>query len=715
MKLSSIAGIFLAIFLSLSCANESKNNSSSENQLDKEPEEHEFTNMLVNETSPYLLQHAHNPVNWHPWSEETISKAKEENKLLVISIGYAACHWCHVMEEESFEDPEVAEIMNKNFISVKVDREERPDVDNLYMNAAQLMTGSGGWPLNVLALPDGKPFYAGTYYPKEDWLKILKHFVKLNKDDPSSIVEQAEKITEGIQSLEQIPIVKKETAFSLDELETAYTQLKPKIDFEKGGKVETQKFPVAGLWKFLLHYNYLTDDASALEAVNVTLENMAFGGLYDHLGGGFARYSTDEDWFVPHFEKMLYDNAQLIELYSQAWQKTRNPLYKQVVYESLDFVERELTAKNGAFFSSLDADTDGEEGKFYVWTADEIDTHLDGDSSIFKEYYNVEEDGNWEDEKNILHREKTDKAFIEEHSLSSKELKGILSDGKNKLLKERQKRTLPALDDKVLTSWNALMIKAYLNAYKAFDEKRFLDAALKNASFLNENVIAENGAVTRNYKNGETSIPGFLDDYAFVISAFIDLYQATFDEKWLFQARDLTNYTKEHFFDPSSGMFYYTHDDHSGLITRQKEILDNVIPSSNSEMAKNLLILGHYFYDSENKDLAKQMLQNVQKDLKEYPDFYANWAIVEALLVKPPFEVAIVGDDFNSVKKELNRDYLPNVLLMGGKQEGNLELLKGKFIEGQTTIYVCKDHVCKFPVTTAGEALQQINESGGFW
>ncbi|WP_286760457.1 thioredoxin domain-containing protein [Salegentibacter sp. UBA1130] len=715
MKLSSLASILLAIFLSISCVDEAKNNSSSENQLDKEPEEHEFTNMLVNESSPYLLQHAHNPVNWHPWSEETINKAKKENKLLVISIGYAACHWCHVMEEESFEDPEVAELMNENFISVKVDREERPDVDNLYMNAAQLMTGSGGWPLNVLALPDGKPFYAGTYYPKEDWLKILKHFVKLNKEDPEAILEQAEKITDGIQSLEQMPIVDKEKAFSLDELETVYTQLKSKIDFEKGGKVETQKFPVPVLWKFLLHYNYLTDDPSALEAVDVTLENMAFGGIYDQLGGGFARYSTDEDWFAPHFEKMLYDNAQLIGLYSQAWQKTRNPLYKDVVYESLEFVERELTAKNGAFYSSLDADTDGEEGKFYVWTADEIDEHLGGDSSIFKAYYNVEENGNWEDEKNILHREKSDKAFAEEKSLSVKELKEILSEGKQKLLNERQKRTLPALDDKVLTSWNALMIKAYLNAYKTFDEKRFLEAALKNARFLNENVIAENGALTRNYKDGKTSIPGFLDDYAFVISAFIDLYQATFDEKWLFKAQDLANYTKEHFFDSTSGMFFYTHDDHSGLISRQKEILDNVIPSSNSEMAKNLLILGHYFYDSEKKALAEQMLLNVQKDLKEYPDFYANWAIVEALLVKPPFEVAIVGKEHHRVKKEINHNYLPNVLLMGGEKEGNLELLKGKFIEGQTTIYVCKDHVCKFPVTTAREALEQINESGGFW
>jgi uncharacterized protein len=678
MKLLSITGILLIIFLNVSCADESGRTSKLDPKLDEKRKVHEFTNNLINETSPYLLQHAHNPVNWHPWSDETLKKAKKENKLLVISIGYAACHWCHVMEKESFADPEVAEIMNENFISVKVDREERPDVDNLYMNAAQLMTGSGGWPLNILAMPDGKPFYAGTYYPKEDWLKILKHFVELNKKDPASIDKQAEKVTQGINTLEELPFVKKESSFTVDELNVSYAKMKNRIDFEKGGKIETQKFPMPVIWKYLLHYNYITNDTSSLEIVNTTLHNMFFGGIYDHLGGGFSRYSTDEKWSVPHFEKMLYDNAQLVELYSQAWQKTKNPLYKQVVYESLEFVERDLTAPNGAFYSSLDADTDGEEGKYYVWTAEEIEKYLGKNAALFKEYYNIESAGNWEDEKNILQRKQTDKQFAEEKSMSLKELKEKISKSKERLLTEREKRTAPALDDKVLTSWNALMIKAYLSAYKAFDEERFLDAALKNARFLKDNVISNDGFITRSYKDGKNSIPGFLDDYAFTISAFLDLYQATFDEQWLLQANDLTAYTQEHFFDPSSGMFFYSHNDHSGLITRQKEIIDNVIPSSNSEMAKNLLTLGHYFYDNEKKETAEQMLLNVQDNLKEYPEFYTNWAVVHALFAQPPYEVAIVGDEFKSIKKEMNSNYLPDILLMGGRKEGNLELLRGK-------------------------------------
>lgn len=707
MRLFTFFGMLLIFSILVSCANETKN------QVDaNKTEQHEFTNNLINESSPYLLQHAHNPVDWHPWSEKTLEKAKTENKLLIISIGYAACHWCHVMEEESFEDPDVAGLMNEHFISIKVDREERPDVDNIYMNAAQLMTGSGGWPLNILALPDGKPFYAGTYFPKEDWLKILEHFVKLNQEDPDSIKENAEKITSGINSLENIPVIKKESPFRLEDIADSYSQIKTNIDFEKGGKKETQKFPMPVLWKFLLHYNYISADNSALEAVTLTLDNMAFGGIYDHLGGGFARYTVDEDWFVPHFEKMLYDNGQLVELYSKAWQKTQDPLYKQVVYETLDFVERDLTASNGGFYSSLDADTEGEEGKYYVWTANEIDTSLGNEAFFFKEYYNVEQNGNWEQNQNILHRKKTDKEFAREKGISVNDLEKKLGKAKSKLLKLRQKRISPALDNKILTSWNALMLKGYVSAYNAFGEERFLESALNNAKFLTTNAIAKNGAITRNYIDGKSTIPGFLDDYAFVISAFIDLYQATFDEKWLIQANEIAAYTQEHFFDPSSHMFFYSHNDHSGLITRQKEIIDNVIPSSNSEMAKNLLFLGHFFYDNDKIETAEQMFVNVEENLREHPGFYANWAIVEAHMVQPPFEIAIVGKESKKMKKEITSQYLPNILLMGGEKEGSLELLQGKLIRGQTTIYVCKNYVCKFPVTSVNEALKQINEFG---
>ncbi len=428
MKPLKLIWILLVNLCLVSCANERKEQASTV-EVD-----HEFTNNLINESSPYLLQHAHNPVNWHAWNEETLKKAKEENKPLLISIGYAACHWCHVMEEESFEDPEVARIMNENFIAIKVDREERPDVDNIYMNAAQLMTGGGGWPLNILALPDGKPYYAGTYFPKDDWLKVLKHYVDLYKNDSAAIEKQAEKVTQGINSLDEVPLIQRESSFSLNNLDSIYSQIKPEIDFEKGGKIGSEKFPLPALWNFLLHYNYLSDDDSALQAVDITLTNMASGGIYDQLGGGFSRYTVDEDWQIPHFEKMLYDNAQLISLYSQAWQKTKNPLYKQVVYESLEFVEKELTASNGAFYSSLDADTDGEEGKYYVWTADEIDAHLGEDSDLFKRYFNIEANGNWEENKNILYRDTSDKDFAEEESISIAELRNKISAGKHEII-----------------------------------------------------------------------------------------------------------------------------------------------------------------------------------------------------------------------------------------------------------------------------------------
>lgn len=709
---NSLALIFLLLFVS--CAQEVKEQSELGSGLEEIPEKPEHTNNLIHETSPYLLQHAHNPVNWHPWNDETLEKAQKENKMVIISIGYAACHWCHVMEEESFSDPEVASIMNEHFISIKVDREERPDVDNVYMNAVQLMTGKGGWPLNVVALPDGKPFFAGTYFPKDDWMKILQYFVDRNENDPASLINEAEKITEGIHSLEDLPITENTEAFNIEDLAMFYQGLETNIDFEKGGHGEAPKFPMPVKWKFLLHYNHISGEKSALEAVTTTLDRMALGGIYDQLGGGFARYTVDADWQIPHFEKMLYDNAQLVELYSQAWQRTGNPLYKQIVYESLDFVARDLTSTEGAFYSSLDADTDGEEGKFYVWTASEIDEILGKDASVFKEYYQIEENGNWESGKNILHANSTIQDFARKKERKIQDIEEILTSSKSRLLEVRQKRTSPALDNKVLTSWNALMMKGYVSAYHAFGEEKFLEAAIKNAHFLIENAIAQDGSITRSYKDGRNTVPGFLDDYAFVISAFLDLYQATFDEKWLTRAKDLSAYTEEHFFDPSSKLFFYNHDEHSSLITRQKEIIDDVIPSSNSEMAKNLLFLGHYYYDREKTEMAEQMLATVDDNIKQSPSFYANWGILQAHIVQPPFEVAIVGTNYKEINKELQQHYLPNALLLGGEKGGSLELLKSKLIPGQTTIYVCKDFVCKYPVTTTKEALNQINEQS-FW
>lgn len=703
-KSFSIIPIFFSLMINLSCGQEQKKTTS------EDMEKQTFTNDLIHESSPYLLQHAHNPVNWHAWGDAALKKAKDENKMLIISVGYAACHWCHVMEHESFEDTVVARLMNAHFVCIKVDREERPDVDQVYMNAAQIMTGRGGWPLNALAMSDGKPFFAGTYFPKDKWMKVLQHFIDLKKTNPKSLIDQAEKVTQGIHSVENVGFNASEVSFSMKNLNKGFTAWKGNIDFKKGGGNRAPKFPMPSIWEYVLHYSYLSNDKDALRAVTTTLDNMAFGGIYDQLGGGFSRYSTDVDWHVPHFEKMLYDNAQLVSLYTHAWQATKTPLYKDIVYETLGFIEREMTSKNGGFYSSLDADSEGEEGKFYVWNKTEIEDELKEKSKLFMDYYEVTSNGNWEYGKNILNRKQADTNFIKKHEITLEQLSAILSNGKNKLLKTRSKRIRPGLDDKILTAWNALMLKGYITAYRAFGEQKFLDAALKNARFLTENTISPSGEITRNFKNGKTSIHGFLDDYAFVTSAFIELYQATFDEKWLNKANDLTQYALDHFFDTTSGMFFYTHDAHSNLISRKMEVADNVIPSSNSEMAKNMFSLGHYYFNEAYIKKAKQMLKNVQKDVHNNIYFYSNWSILEAHFVRKPYEVAIIGKDFAIERQKVDQYYLPNVLLLGGEKEGQLQLMKNKLVKGQTTIYVCQEKACKLPVKKAESALRQISK-----
>ena len=675
---------------------------------DKMNNSHTHTNELIHENSPYLLQHAHNPVNWHPWSEKALKKAKDENKMLIISIGYAACHWCHVMEQESFEDTMVAHIMNENFVAIKVDREERPDVDQVYMTAAQLITGSGGWPLNALALPDGKPFYAGTYFPRNDWMKLLNYFVKKYKTNPSELVKQASEVTKGIHSVENLSFKAEEKTFTANDMDIQFSSMKNGIDFKKGGHNRAPKFPMPSNWEYLMQYYYLSQNADALKAVTVTLDNIALGGIYDHLGGGFARYSTDANWHVPHFEKMLYDNAQLVGLYSHAYQLTKNALYKEVVYQTLEFVSRELTSPEGGFYSSLDADSDGEEGKYYVWTNEEIENVLGKEAPLFKEYYNITKAGNWEHGKNILFRSEADEEVAKKYSLSILTLKNKINDAKEKLMTVRSNRIKPGLDDKILTSWNALMLKGYSQAYRAFGDEIFLNAALKNADFLEINAFAHNQQITRNYKKGKSSVNGFLDDYAFTISAFIELYQATFDEKWLIQAYKIASYALEHFFDAKSGMFFYTHNEHSNLISRKMEVADNVIPASNSEMAKNLFVLGHYFYNDDYISKARQMLVNVKDDVRKNVSFYSNWGSLETAFVAPTYEVAIVGNEYSDMKQKVDENYFPNVLLCGGRQEGTLKLLENKLVKGQTTIYVCQNKSCKLPVTEVSKALEQL-------
>jgi uncharacterized protein YyaL (SSP411 family) len=678
-----------------------------------------YTNELIHESSPYLLQHAHNPVNWYPWGNAALQKARAENKMLIISIGYAACHWCHVMEHESFEDAEVAKVMNENFICIKVDREERPDVDQVYMTAAQLITGRGGWPLNAMALADGRPFYAGTYFPKDKWVNMLAYFVDMQKKQPEALEKSAEQVTKGIHATEHVTFKEnarpddpfgREKIFSIDDLDKQFETWKGNIDFDRGGENRAPKFPMPSAWQYLLHYNYLIKNEEALKAATVTLDNMALGGIYDHLQGGFARYSTDANWHVPHFEKMLYDNAQLVTLYAQAYQATKNPLYKKTVYETLSFVEQELTSRDGAFYASLDADSEGVEGKFYVWTKEEVNDVLGEDAEIFSAYYNITANGNWEHGNSILLRNETDEAVAEACNIKVDELNNIIDASKEKLMRVRAARIKPGLDDKILSSWNALMITGYTKAYRVFGEENFLATAIANADFLLQHAIAADGEMTRNYKNGKASINALLDDYAFTIAAFIELYQATFDEKWLAEANKLTVYSLQHFFDDVSKMFFYTHNQYADLIARKMELSDNVIPSSNSEMAKNLFLLGHFLNKDEYISKAKQMLINVEADVQRNIYFYANWGIMQALFTSPLFEVAIAGYDFKNKRQQFDEHYLPNVILMGGKAPGSLALLENKFVDGQTNIYVCRDKSCELPVLDVEEALVQIRK-----
>jgi len=563
-------------------------------------QDHSKANALINESSPYLLQHAYNPVDWQPWGQVALDKAVNNDQLMIISIGYAACHWCHVMEHESFEDSLIASKMNSNYVSIKVDREERPDIDQVYMGAAQLMTGSGGWPLNVIALPNGKPVFAGTYFPKENWEKVLDYFAELKVSDPQKLIDQAEKVTEGIKNNE-IPIFNSDgNQFSVELVKGLNTKLLGTIDLKNGGRQSAPKFPMPSIYEYLLTQDFFLDDANVRQALKITLDHMADGGIYDQLGGGFSRYSTDDTWTVPHFEKMLYDNAQLISLYTHAYQFYGDEKYAQVVKETIAFCKRELMDKTGMFYSSLDADSEGEEGKFYVWSEAEIDKILGtgNQAEIFKAYYGVSKKGNFE-HKNILERTLSIESLTTKFKVSDTEVKEAIQNGKSKLMTVRSTRIRPGLDDKALTAWNGIMIVGLLDAYAAFGDEAYLDDALKTGDFLLKNQIDSDSKVLRNYKDGRSTINGFLDDYAYSALAFIKLYEATFDEKWLHKANELKSYVLAHFSDDESKMFYYTSDQDEALIARKMELSDNVIPGSNSVMAEVLYLLGQYLYNDE--------------------------------------------------------------------------------------------------------------------
>ncbi|MEQ1796832.1 MAG: thioredoxin domain-containing protein [Lacibacter sp.] len=697
MSRKSVCGVMLLLVILHGCSNQ-------QNKQQK--------NRLENASSQYLKEHADNPVNWYEWGDEALAKAKLENKPLLISIGYSSCHWCHVMERESFMDTAVARLMNESFVCIKVDREERPDIDNIYVHACQLLNnGEAGWPLNAFALPDGKPFFAGTYYSKENWVELLKQITDSYKHKNGKVVLQANSITYGIIDNDQLLFKsgKEKNKVSKEMYQSLYENVGMRIDFTNGGLKGKQKFPNPSLCEFLLQYHYLTGNEMALNAAVNTLTKMALGGIYDYIGGGFARYSTDSLWRIPHFEKMLYDNGQLVSLYAHAYQLTKNDFFKKTLTETIAFVDRELTSPQGGFYSSLNAETEGVEGVFYTWSFDDFNKTVGTENAkLVTEYYNILPQGNWEKKQNVLFATKQPAEFAVAKKLDTAEFTHLLNEARNALFVARNKRLQPTADTKILTSWNAIMLRGYLDAYTATGNEAYLQKALINAAFLEKNMLSPDGSLKRNYKDGKASVNAFLDDYAWMSWAYIKLYQVTFNKHWLIQAKKITDYSLENFYDKASGMFYYAAANSVNLVVKKMEVQDNVIPSSNAVMAGVLYSLGTFFSDSNYVNKSLRMLSVVSGNMNKMPEYYAQWCLLSGLKAYGSYEVAVMGTNALTRNLDLQRNYLPTCLFMGETNNENLPLLKDKFQNGKTMIYICSNEVCKFPVEAVENALRQI-------
>ncbi|NAS12317.1 thioredoxin domain-containing protein [Poritiphilus flavus] len=699
---SYVIPVFLSVFVQLSLFISCKQGQSSE-------EKHPYTNALIEETSPYLLQHAHNPVDWKPWSQEALKEAKEEDKLVLVSIGYSSCHWCHVMEEETFVDEEVAEVMNTNFINIKVDREERPDVDQVYMTAVQLMTGEGGWPLNVILLPNGKPLYGGTYHSKEQWTKVLTNISSLYKEDPATAHEYADKVASGVKAVNIIEPPTVEANFTTAQLEQAVGLWQLKWDEAWGGNQEAQKFMMPGNLLFLLDYAQLSGNQSANAHIKTTLDKMALGGVYDQLGGGFYRYSTDPYWKVPHFEKMLYDNAQLLSLYSKAFATFRDPMYASVVDETVVFLDREMYNGSGGYFAALDADSEGEEGKFYIWKEAELRSALGEDYALFSEYYNISEESAWEADKFVLHRTLRDEDFIAQHSFSSADLELMKRSWKTSLLELRDRRVRPGVDDKIITSWNALLIEGFADAYLYLGKPEFLERAERIFGFLIENCY-QDGDVLHSFKKGSKKSPGFLEDYTFLAKASLKLYQATMNTDYLNYARDFAQAANSRFKEENSALFRYN-ETGEDLISRIIKTDDGPIPSPNAVLAEVFLQLGHINYDTELIKQSEAMLNTLLPRVTQSVDNYGRWGNLLVNNAFPYYEIAIVGPQAEEKLKELQNNGLANALIVGSDTKSELALFENRFVPGDTYIYVCRNNSCKLPVRSAEDALNQIRNS----
>ena len=668
-----------------------------------------FTNSLIKETSPYLLQHAHNPVNWHPFSANIFEIAKAENKPILISIGYSACHWCHVMEHESFEDSEVAKIMNENFINIKVDREERSDVDMLYMQAVQLMTGRGGWPLNCFVLPDGRPFYGGTYFRKTQWIEVLNNLINLYKLESNKVLEYAEALTNGIKQAELISTSNKiDTLLTKELIQLSVKKWKTQLDDDNGGPNKSPKFPMPCNYQFLLRYAILEKDNALLNQVNLTLKKMAFGGIYDQLHGGFSRYSTDIIWKVPHFEKMLYDNAQLISLYTEAYNLTKNPLYKEIACDTLQFIENEWYKAEGYFYSAYDADSDGEEGKFYVWNQLDLKDLLGENFDVFSDYFEINDKGYWEHGNYILMRSENQIQLLTKFNLTKNELDHIILTCKNSLKQEAKSRLKPSLDDKTITSWNALICSAYSKAYLSFGEIKYKEIALTSINFIISQLTLVDGKLYRTYKNKCAKIDGFLEDYAFTIEALINVYLISQNQEFLNKAYNLCELTLSLFENKESDFLYYTNNLSTDLILRTSEISDNVIPSSNSQMAHNLFMLGNYFGNTEWINRSKKMLSNLLEEFKNYGAGYSHWGSL-ALCYSYPFkEISIVGKHVNENLIQLYKHGVTNAIFTVSETNSDLPFLKNRYVENQTLFYVCENNTCYSPTKSLAETILQL-------
>ena len=680
------------------------------------------TNRLINETSPYLLQHAHNPVDWYPWGEEALAQSKQQDKPILLSIGYAACHWCHVMEHESFENEQIAAVMNEHYINIKVDREERPDLDEIYMNAVQMLTGQGGWPMTMFLTPDLKPFYGGTYFPPDSrygrpgFPQVLRGVAEAYRERRDAVDQQADQV---ITNLNQLSAMEGDgRQLTVEMLDRAYQDYLSRFDHHDGGFGSAPKFPPSMGLSLLLRHWHRTGNANALNMVEVTLEKMARGGMYDQLGGGFHRYSVDERWLVPHFEKMLYDNALLSVAYLEAYQATGNAFYRQIATETLDYVLVEMyDAEKGGFYSTQDADSEGVEGKFFVWDLDEVERLLGEEKAkIFCEYYDITELGNFE-HKNILHVQTPPDLVARKLSMDVKELEGILAEGRQKLFEVREGRIKPGLDDKILTSWNGLMIRSMAMGYQILGDQRYREAAVRSAHFVLSELSQDNGQLLRTHREGKSHLNAYLEDYSYLIAGLIDLYEATFAVEWLKEAERLNQIMIEQFWDDANGSFFFTSKDHETLIVRSKTGYDGATPSGVSMAIHSLLRLDKLLNRPDFRQKVETTLDVYYHQIERSPSGSAQMLCELDFLLSTPKEIAIAGqqesDDTQAALAAIHSRFIPNKVLALAKDGEDVSdlipLLESKTqIDGKATIYVCENYTCQAPTTDVEELAELL-------